>query len=172
MRKNYILDANILIHDPYSVFQFADNTVIIPVGVISELDRFKKEPTDRGFSARAVVRLLDGLRNGQSLASGVTLENGGRLRVYCEPERMLEGSRAPADIEILRVARAVQEAEPATPVVIVTKDINLRIRADAAGLRAEDYESDHVLLTDVPRGDDELAVTPGELDELRQHVAS
>ncbi len=81
MRKNYILDANILIHDPYSVFQFADNTVIIPVGVISELDRFKKEPTDRGFSARAVVRLLDGLRNGQSLAAGVPLDNGGRLKV-------------------------------------------------------------------------------------------
>jgi PhoH-like ATPase len=169
MQKNYILDANILIHDPYSVFQFADNTVIIPVGVISELDRFKKEPTDRGFSARAIVRLLDGLRNGQSLATGVALENGGRLRVYCEPERMLEGSTAPADIEILRVARAVQEAEPATPVVIVTKDINLRIRADAAGLRAEDYESDHVLLTDVPTGDEELAVSREQLDELRQH---
>jgi PhoH-like ATPase len=169
MRKNYILDANILIHDPYSVFQFADNTVIIPVGVISELDRFKKEPTDRGFSARAVVRLLDGLRNGQSLAAGVSLENGGRLRVYCEPDRMLEGSNAPADIEILRVARAVQQAEPATPVVIVTKDINLRIRADAAGLRAEDYESDHVLLTDVPTGDEELAVSRAQLDELRQH---
>jgi PhoH-like ATPase len=169
MRKNYILDANILIHDPYSVFQFADNTVIIPVGVIGELDRFKKEPTDRGFSARAVVRLLDGLRNGQSLATGVSLENGGRLRVYCEPDRMLEGSTAPADIEILRVARAIQETEPATPVVIVTKDINLRIRADAAGLRAEDYESDHVLLTDVPTGDEELAVSREQLEELREH---
>ena len=62
MRKNYILDANILIHDPYSIFHFADNTVLIPVGVIGELDRFKKEPTDRGYNARAVVRLLDELR--------------------------------------------------------------------------------------------------------------
>ncbi len=167
MRKNYILDANILIHDPYSVFQFADNTVIIPVGVIGELDRFKKEPTDRGFSARAVVRLLDGLRNGQSLANGVTLENGGRLRVYCEPDRVFDGSTAPADVEILRVARAVKEAEPDTPVILVTKDINLRIRADAAGLRAEDYESDHVLLADVPTGDEELAVTRAQLQEFR-----
>lgn len=168
MHKNYILDANILIHDPYSLFQFADNTVIIPVGVISELDRFKKEPTDRGFSARAVVRLLDGLRNGESLATGVTLEGGGRLRVYCEPDRVLEGSNAPADVEILRVARAIQEAQRDTPVIIVTKDINLRIRADAAGLRAEDYESDHVRLTDVPTGDAELAVTREQLEEFRR----
>jgi PhoH-like ATPase len=167
MRKNYILDANILIHDPYSVFQFADNTVIIPVGVIGELDRFKKEPTDRGFSARALVRLLDGLRNGQSLAAGVTLENGGRLKVYCEPERVLNGNTEPADIEILRVARTIKDAEPETPVIIVTKDINLRIRADAAGLRAEDYESDHVLLTDVPSGDEELTVTAEQLAAFR-----
>jgi PhoH-like ATPase len=168
MRKNYILDANILIHDPYSLFQFADNTVIIPVGVIGELDRFKKEPTDRGFSARAVVRLLDGLRNGQSLAAGVPLDGGGRLRVYCEPDRVLEGNTVPADVEILRVARVIKDAEPDTPVIIVTKDINLRIRADAAGLRAEDYESDHVLLTDVPRGDEEMAVTREQLEEFRR----
>jgi PhoH-like ATPase len=168
MRKNYILDANILIHDPYSVFHFADNTVIIPVGVISELDRFKKEPTDRGFSARAVVRLLDGLRNGQSLAGGVALENGGHLRVYCEPDRVLDGNTGPADVEILRVARTIQEGEPATPVIIVTKDINLRIRADAAGLRAEDYESDHVQLTDVPRSDIEMTLEPEQVDALRR----
>jgi PhoH-like ATPase len=168
MRKNYILDANILIHDPYSIFHFADNTVIIPVGVIGELDRFKKEPTDRGFSARAVVRLLDGLRNGQSLAAGVGLENGGRLRVFCEPDRMLADTHGPADIEILRVARQIHETEPATPVVIVTKDINLRIRADAAGLRAEDYESDHVQLNDVSDNSRDVPVTAAQLEQFRE----
>ncbi len=168
MRKNYILDANILIHDPYSIFQFADNTVIIPVGVIGELDRFKKEPTDRGYAARAVVRLLDGLRNGQSLAAGVTLENGGHLKVYCEPERLFAGSSEPADAEILRVARSVKDAEGDVPVVIVTKDINLRIRADAAGLRAEDYESDQVKLADVSGAAGELTVSGEQLEQFRQ----
>jgi PhoH-like ATPase len=167
MRKNYILDANILIHDPHSIFHFADNTVIIPVGVIGELDRFKKEPTDRGFSARAVVRLLDGLRNGRSLAAGVPLENGGSLRVFCDPTRVLLQHGEPADLEILRVASRIKDDEPSTPVVIVTKDINLRIRADAAGLRAEDYESDQVMLTDVSHGDRELTVSPADLDRLR-----
>ncbi len=168
MRKNYILDANILIHDPYSIFHFADNTVIIPVGVIAELDRFKKEPTDRGYNARAVVRLLDELREERSLAAGVPLQNGGRLKVYCEPEQVLSGSGGPADLEILRVAQAIKQAEPDTPVIIVTKDINLRIRADAAGLRAADYETDHVLLQDVAAADDELSVSVEHLDALRR----
>ncbi len=168
MHKNYLLDANILIHDPYSLFQFADNTVIIPVGVISELDRFKKEPSDRGFSARTVVRLLDGLRNGQSLAQGVPLEGGGRLRVYCEADRLLSGSSGEADLEILRVAQAVKEADRQTPVIIVTKDINLRIRADAAGLRAEDYETDQVQLKDVSQPDDEIRISAEQMEQFRR----
>lgn len=158
MHKFYILDANILIHDPYSIFHFADNTVIIPVGVITELDRFKKEPTERGYNARAVVRLLDELRQGHSLSHGVTLENGGHLKVYCEPEQVLSGSSLAADVEILRVAQTIQAANPGTPVVIVTKDINLRIRADAAGLRAEDYETDHVPATEAAEAESEIVL--------------
>lgn len=160
MRKYYILDANILLHDPQSIFSFEDNTVIIPVGVISEIDQFKKERTDRGYNARAVVRMLDSLRNGSSLAKGVTLERGGHLRVHCEPDRILVGGNGHADLEILRVAKSIQEREPAVPVIIVTKDINLRIRADAAGLRAEDYESDQVQLADLDPGYTELRVAP------------
>jgi len=168
MRKNYILDANILIHDPKSVFSFADNTVIIPIGVISEIDRFKKEMTDRGFNARAVVRLLDSLRTGHSLAQGVPLESGGTLRVYCEPDRLMSSSRADGDIDILRVAQELRRSEPDVPVIIVTKDINLRIRADAAGLRAEDYESDRVMLSDVYSGQRTFAVSAEQLEAFRQ----
>jgi PhoH-like ATPase len=169
MRKNYILDANILIHDPHSIFQFADNTVIIPVGVISEIDRFKRDRTDRGFNARSVVRLLDALRNETSLADGVNLANGGRLMVHCDRERALTEPREPADVEILRVAQDIRSAEPDTPVIIVTKDINLRIRADAAGLRAEDYTSDRIQLSELYSGQREHAVTPERLAEFREH---
>src|SRR5512136_1558480 len=105
MRKNYVLDANILLHDPYSVFQFADNTVIVPIGVIGEIDAFKKERTNRGYNARTVVRLLDSLRGQHSLASGVSLSNGGQLKVYCDPEQALAGGNGQVDTEILRVAR-------------------------------------------------------------------
>jgi PhoH-like ATPase len=167
MLKNYILDANILIHDPNSVFQFDDNTVIIPVAIIGEIDRFKKEMTDRGYNARLVVRLLDGLRNGQSLASGITLKGGGTLRVYCEPERLLTETNGHGDTAILRVAQAVQRDDPDTPVIIVTKDINLRIRADAAGFRAEDYETDHVRLSDLYTGEVQREVMPEQIAEFR-----
>ncbi len=163
MRKNYILDANILLHDPQSLFQFADNTVIVPVGVIGEIDRFKKERTDRGFNARRVVRLLDELRQRGRLAEGIDLDNGGRLVVYCEPDRLLAGNNGDGDAEILRVAQAVQRRDPRTPVIIVTKDINLRIRADAAGLRAEDYESDRTQLSELYSGQTACELTPGQM---------
>ncbi|NLX14428.1 MAG: PhoH family protein [Phycisphaerales bacterium] len=167
MKKNYVLDANILLHDPNSIFQFADNTVIIPIGVISEIDRFKKERTDRGYNARAVVRLLDGLRGRAHLTQGIPLDNGGQLRVYCEPGRALANGNGHADIEILRVSLDIQKADPQTPVIIVTKDINLRIRGEAAGLRAEDYESDHVMLAELDTGQAEYLINTEQLEEFR-----
>lgn len=169
MRKNYILDANILLHDPYSIFQFADNTVIIPIAVICEIDRFKKERTDRGYNARLAVRLLDQLRSQSNLRDGVRLENGGVLRVEYQEDRPINGANGQADTEILRVAQATQQREPDTPVVIVTKDINLRIRADAAGFRAEDYESDRVSFSTLYAGCVDLTVTPEQMEQFRRN---
>ena len=169
MRKNYVLDANILLHDPASIYNFADNTVVVPVGVLSELDRFKKEMTGRGYNARAVARLLDSLRDHQSLIKGVTLPNGGTLKVYCDPARALKGGPVDGDLEVLRVAHELQESDPKTPVIIVSKDINLRIRADVTGLRAEDYESDRVSLSDLETGDRTLTVAPEDLQAFKDN---
>lgn len=168
MRKNYILDANILIHDPNSIFQFSDNTVLIPVEVIGELDQFKKERTDRGYNARTVVRLLDSLRGERSLSQGIPLENGGTLKVYCNPTRSGNGRHGDTDTEILRVADEIRNAEPDVPIIIVTKDINLRIRADALGLRAEDYESDRVLISELYSGQIEHRLPPDQIAEFRE----
>lgn len=170
MRKNYVLDANILIHDPQSIFQFADNTVIIPVAVITEIDRFKKEMTDRGYNARNVVRLLDGLREGYSLSEGVPLAEGGRLQVYCDPDKLMSNGlqNGQADEEILRVAAKIREAEPQVPVIIVTKDINLRIRADAVGLRAEDYSTDRIKMSEVYLNQAERVVDQAQMQLLQE----
>ncbi len=165
MRKHYILDANILLHDPQSIFQFADNTVIIPIDVICEIDRFKKERTDRGYNARHVVRLLDSLRAENNLREGVPLDHGGSLIVDCPDDRPFGGQNGHADLEILRTAERVQGRAPETPVIIVTKDINLRIRADAAGFRAEDYENDRVQLATLYPGNIDLTIP---LDEFRR----
>src|ERR1700759_3174571 len=79
--KNYILDTNVLLHDPNSLLNFADNSVLIPIEVIEEIDRFKRESSELGQNARTVSRMLDGLRGEGSLSEGVKLPNGGRLKV-------------------------------------------------------------------------------------------
>src|SRR3954470_17026025 len=79
--KNYILDTNVLLHDPNSILSFDDNSVLIPIEVIEEIDRFKRESTELGQNARSVSRMLDGFRASGRLSEGVSLPNGGRLRI-------------------------------------------------------------------------------------------
>lgn len=143
MRKTYILDTNVLLHDPGCLSRFVGNDILIPIDVIEEIDRFKHERTERGHNAREVSRRLDAMRNGTSLADGIHLDNDIVLRVYWD--ETFGAQQAPADINVLRLARKVREQQPDRPVIIVSKDINLRLRADAMGLKAEDYESDRVV---------------------------
>src|SRR5262249_8070269 len=87
MKKNYVLDTNVLLHDPHAIFKFEENDVIIPIYVIEEVDQFKREGTERGRNARTVARLLDALRERGSLARGVALETGGVLRIAIPARR-------------------------------------------------------------------------------------
>ena len=80
-KKVYVLDTNVLIHDPQSIFSFSNTLVGIPAVVLEELDQLKKEPSDRGGSAREVIRHLDSFRDRGSLRDGIKLENGGVLQV-------------------------------------------------------------------------------------------
>ena len=86
--KNYILDTNVLLHDPNSLLNFADNHVVIPIEVIEEIDRFKRESTELGQNARQVSRMLDGFRGEGSLSEGVKLPNGGKLKVAFQKNGM------------------------------------------------------------------------------------
>lgn len=166
MRKYYILDTNILLHDPNSITHFADNFVVLPIEVIVEIDRFKHEFSSRGQNAREVSRRLDQLRNGQSLSQGVPLPGGGTLTVHCPQGNGVSLPAGSADNEILRTAREIRDGHPEAKVVIVTKDINLRIRADALGLPAEDYTSDRVGLADLYTGQIELTIAPPLLERF------
>jgi PhoH-like ATPase len=159
--KRYLFDTNVLVHNPYSLLDFQDNTVIIPIEVLEEIDKFKRESSDRGAHARAVSRLLDGFRQLGRLSDGVPLPNGGRLQVVL-PSRN-GGSpreRGSVDDRLIELTREIQAAGPETPTILVTKDINLRIKADALGLCAEDYETDHIKAGDLYPGTFELAVSP------------
>ena len=79
--KNYILDTNVLLHDPNSLLSFEENSVLIPIEVIEEIDRFKRESTELGQNARAVSRMLDSFRGQGRLSEGVKLPTGGKLKV-------------------------------------------------------------------------------------------
>lgn len=168
--KNYILDTNVLLHDPNSLLSFQENHVFIPIEVIEEIDRFKRESSERGQNARTVSRTLDGLRSQGRLSEGVSLPNGGRLRILFHDKNgnghVTIGANT-VDGQIVALARDIQKAHPRTHTILVTKDINLRIKADALGLQAEDYESDHVQIQDLYTGMFELALSPEKLAGFR-----
>jgi PhoH-like ATPase len=168
--KNYILDTNVLLHDPNSLLNFEENNLLIPIEVIEEIDRFKRDPTERGQNARNVSRTLDGLRAKGRLSEGVPLPNRGHLRIIFQNKKR-NGSSASspggADDRIVAMALAIQKTEPRTPTILITKDINLRIKADALGLQAEDYETDRVNIKDLYTGMFELTVSPPQMISFR-----
>ena len=173
--KNYVLDTNVLVHDPSAILSFKENQVLIPIEVIEEIDRFKRETSERGQSARAVSRMLDGLRAQGSLSDGVKLANGGTLRIIFK--KKTKGSNGHAhngngqgpsvDNRILELALDIQKSPPKQPTILVTKDINLRIKADALNLAAEDYETGRVHIHDLYTGMAEMTVSPQRIADFR-----
>ncbi len=169
MIKSYVLDTNVLLHDPQALFKFADNNLIIPITVIEEIDRFKKDLNETGRNARYVSRVLDGLRRQGQLIKGVPLDVGGTLRVVLHTGSAMD--RLPPELvddrgdnRILAVALDLKE-KGETP-VFVTKDTNLRIKADALGLTAEDYSSDKVDVDDLYSGYTDVLVDKAEIDRF------
>ena len=172
-KKFYLLDTNVLLHDANSILCFQDNDVILPLPVIEELDRFKKDGNENGRNARQVSRELDRLRqNGVLTNGGVLLENGGRLRVAVTHNSCLDQLpqelRAPiADHHILAIA--IQEKHRCNgSVILVTKDINLRIKAHAVGIQAEDYETGKVSLDDLYTGTAQLDLVSEQINHFFQ----
>jgi PhoH-like ATPase len=168
MKKLFVLDTNVLLHDPRAINAFQDNDVVIPIVVIEELDKFKKGVDEIGRNARQVSRILDEYRQKGNLSQGVRLDCGGELRVelnHQSPQHLPnELIATKADNRIL--ATALNLKHDNLPVILVTKDTNLRIKADAVGLRAEDYESDTIMIDELYSGEMELAVEPGAIEEF------
>ncbi len=170
MIKNFVLDTNVLLHDPNALFKFEDNRVFIPITVIEELDHFKKDLNMLGRNARTVSKYIDRLREKGNLSEGVPLDHGGMLRIafveeggrHLPPE--LRGDLA--DNQLLGVALAVRGREMDVPIVVITKDTNLRIKADALGIHAEDFESDRVDIDELYRGVREVPVGKDFIDRF------
>ena len=147
MIKIYVVDTNILLQAPYAIESFEDNSVVLPMVVLEELDHFKKAEGEIGANARRVIRYLEQLRQKGDLLKGVPLENGGCLRV----EKNFVNVRLPEDLSdeaadnrILKVCLGLSEANE-EQVILVTKDLLLRIKAQILGICAEDFTTDQVL---------------------------
>lgn len=146
MVKIYVLDTNVLIQAPHAVECFEDNQVILPMVVLEELDRLKKAEGDRGSNARQAVRILEQFRQKGNLISGVEMEGGGTLRV----EKNFVDVSLPEDLaaevpdnRILKVCLGLSR-DRSEQVILVTKDILLRIKAQILGICAEDFTTEQV----------------------------
>ena len=140
MRKTYVLDTNVLIQAPYALDCFEDNDLVLPLAVLEELDGLKKAEGERGANARAAIRALEWHRCRGDLLEGVPLESGGTLRVEsnCVDVTLPDSlSDSVQDNRILRVCKGLHEQ--GGQIVLVTKDILLRLKAQMLGLAAEDF---------------------------------
>jgi PhoH-like ATPase len=152
MKKFYILDTNVLIHDPMSFNKFEDNTVVVPISVIEELDTFKSVADERGKAARIVSRKLDDLRTLGKLDAGVKMENGGVLVVDLDHEQVLPKQFLLGDMDNRILNSALWYNQKKHNAVLVTKDINLRLKAEAVGIKSEDYEAGKVKVDEIYPG--------------------
>jgi PhoH-like ATPase len=156
LNKIYVLDTNVLLQDPYSIFSFEDNEVVIPAVVLEEVDSKKRYMDEVGRNARKVSKLIDGLREVGRLHEKIQLENGGFLRIELNhrsfhqlQEIFVEKTN---DNRILAVAKNLsleeEEKEDGKKVILVSKDTLVRVKADAIGLFTEDFLSDRVIEDD------------------------
>ncbi|XID95344.1 PhoH family protein [Paenibacillaceae bacterium WGS1546] len=175
MRKIYVLDTNVLLHDPLSLYAFDDNEVIIPSVVLEEIDSKKRLADEIGRNARNISRELDGMRALGQLHQGVPLPGGGLLKVEMNHRRFVKVQELfgemTNDNRILAVAlnyhMEEQESGQPRPVVLVSKDVLVRVKADVLGIIAQDYLSDQtVSFPDQYGGHRTLSVHPSVIDEF------
>jgi len=177
-KKIYVLDTNVLVYDPESIFQFDKAAIAIPIIALEELDSFKKENTDRGRNAREVIRHLDRLRERGPLGKGVALDNGGTLRILFIEDDITSQICSPfvtktPDNEILLMACALEAK--GYNVQFISKDINARVKADVLGIDTQDYLKNRVTKEDFYRGWIRVPVPAvqlkGEFPEILQDLA-
>ena len=164
--KTFVIDTNVLIHNPEATMSFRDNEIVIPLEVLEELDGLKTYPDQRGKSAREAIRFLDSIARKGSLNEGVKLDNGSVLRVsFSLPERAPEGLGLDKnDNRIIMCAYALQQE--GRRVFFVSKDINARVKATAIGIKAVDYEKQKVDIATLYQGVREIDASAETLARL------
>ena len=141
MKKIFVLDTNVLIHDPEAVLHFDDNDVVLPITVIEELDKLKRGNGEIPYSARQTLRLIDSFRESGNLSKGVRLPEDGLLRVVIDENAYLQ--KPSSDNRIISTAVSIARSDNnSQPVILVSKDTSVRIKADSLGIITQDYLKD------------------------------
>ena len=150
-RKRFVLDTSVLLYDKTSIHSFPGNDVILPLQVMDEIDRFKERPGVVGEAARYVNRFLDELREEGRLDVGVevpsSLSESQTVKITIDEDlsKLPRGlAKERGDNRILATCMSEKTSGGAGPIVVITKDINLRVKCDALGIKAEDYYKDHL----------------------------
>jgi len=160
MEKTFVLDTNVLLHNAEAINAFGDNTVVLPMQVIEELDKFKSRNDELGRNARQVIRSLDDLRSKGHLGQGVPMDNkGGVLKIITgrmEIDKSVLEVSGISDNKIILTAFTLHEQ--GEKVIFVSKDINARIKADAVGLDVSDFEKQKVNFDELYSGYNEIEV--------------
>lgn len=165
--KQFVLDTNVLLHNPSAIFMFADNEVVIPFDVIEELDGFKTATDDLGRNARTVIRHLDALRATGNIAEGIQVpQTGGRIRVVLEEDKKLCPGLTANTPDNRIICCALNLRQQGNRVVFISKDINARIKGDALGLDTEDFDAQKVDFDHLYTGWRELLVPGKTIDRL------
>lgn len=171
-KKIFVLDTNVLIHNPQAMFTFEENTVVIPITVIEEVDNFKKGVDEKGRNARQIGRYLDALREKGSLRDGVKTEKGGIIKVVLS--RKVTDTATDIlftdtnDNLIIGTALYIHKKEPDKEVTLVSKDANVRIKADAVGIKASNFETDKINFSELYMGYLKLIVDDATIKKFQK----
>ncbi|KAB3530699.1 PhoH family protein [Alkaliphilus serpentinus] len=170
MIKNYIIDTNVVIHDPKFMYNFEDNHLILPIIVLEELDNLKKKDGIVGYHAREVLKELNKLRHLGNYSKGIPLPNKGTIRIetnYMDFTALPDGTdRNKNDNKIIAIALNLAKAHKKTPTILVTKDAAMTVLAESLGLQVQDYENDKIHGDELYRGYSEVYLTSDIIDRI------
>lgn len=173
MKKNYIIDTNVMIHDPYFLYKFQDNNVIIPLICIEELDKLKNAKGITGYHCREALRVINRFRTKlNNLEEGVSLDNGGMLMVemnhmdFTNMPDALDANKN--DNKILAIVWNLKQVNDRKneQTILVSKDLAMSIKADSLGIEAQDYQNDKVDITQLYEGYEEIFLTSEAIGEI------
>lgn len=169
-KSKIVVDTNVILFDALAILKFGDADVYIPISVIEEIDKFKRDQGENGRNARQFSRFIDVMRSKGSLSQGVPLDNNETV-LYVTSDMMYSGiptelDQIKADNRILMTALALQKQHPRNKVELITKDINLRIKADVYGITAKDFEPGTLQQEDLYEGYLEIEVSPEKIDSF------